>query len=88
MAKTLVVLHGSLFPYQTVQDFYSTHHVSAEDADITTEPAALAGSKYSKAVILCSKADAAVLGAVAKLLSPGSNVAVQLQQEQVRPAAC
>jgi hypothetical protein len=83
MAKTLVVLHGSLFPYQTVQEFCSTNNVSAHDADVTTEPASLqAGSKYSKAVVLCSTADAAVMGAVVKLLSPGSSVAVQLHQEQ------
>lgn len=85
--KTLVVLHGSLFPYQRVQDCCSSHNVSAEHADITTQPAALVagGSKYSKAVVLCSSsADASLLGAVAKLLTPGSSVAVQLHQEQVR----
>jgi hypothetical protein len=89
MAKTLVVLHGSLFPYQTVQEFCSTNNVSAHDADVTTEPASLqAGSKYSKAVVLCSTADAAVMGAVVKLLSPGSSVAVQLHQEQVGCRPC
>jgi hypothetical protein len=89
MAKTLVVLHGGLFPYQTVQEFCSTHNVSAHDADVTTEPAALqAGSTYSKAVVLCNTADAAVMGAVAKLLSPGSSVAIQLHQEQVGCRPC
>lgn len=87
--KTLVVLHGSVLPYQTVQECCSAHNVSAEHADITTQPAALVagGSKYSKAVVLCSSSvDAALLGAVAKLLTPGSSVALQLHQAQVRPA--
>jgi len=81
--RTLVVLHGSLFPYQTVQEFCQSHGVAAESADITTEPAAIAGgASYSKAVVLCSRADPAVLGAVAKRLTPGSTVAVQLHKEQ------
>lgn len=88
MAKTLVVLHGSFFPYQTVQDFCKSHDVASDSADITTEPTALGGgAKYSKAVVLCSQADAAVLGAVAKLLTPGASAAVQLQQEQVGASA-
>jgi hypothetical protein len=83
MANTLVVLHGSLFPFQTVQDFCKSHDVASDSADIITEPTALGGgAQYSKAVVLCSQADAAVLGAVAKLLKPGASVAVQLQQEQ------
>lgn len=89
MAKTLVVLHGSLFPYQTVQNFCNSQGVSPDSADITTEPASISGgANYSKAVVLCSKADAAVLGAVAKLLTPGASVEVQLHQEQVRFTPC
>lgn len=88
-SRTLVVLHGGPFPFQSVQDFCQSHGVAPENADITTEPAALAGggASYSKAVVLCSQADPAVLGAVSKRLAPGSTVAVQLHKEQVRRVA-
>lgn len=82
VANTLVVLHGGLFPYQSVLDFCKSHDVAPDSADITTEPTALGGAKYSKAVVFCSQADAAVLAAVARLLTPKASVAVQLQQEQ------
>lgn len=87
-----MVLHGSLLPSQAVQECLATHS-AAPDAhvDITTDPAAAAAAaggasaaSYGKAVVLCSHADAAVLGAVAKLLAPGASVAVQLHKEQVR----
>lgn len=83
-----MVLHGGPFPFQSVQDFCQSHGVAPENADITTEPAAIAGgASYSKAVVLCSQADPAVLGAVSKRLAPGSTVAVQLHKEQVRRLA-
>jgi hypothetical protein len=87
--RTLLVLHGPLLSYQALQDLCSSHGVAPDSTDITTEPAALAAggaaaaAKYSKAVVVCSQADVAALGAVAKLLAPGAAVTVALQSEQV-----
>lgn len=86
--RTLLVLHGPLLSYQAFQDLCNSHGVAPDSTDITTEPAALAAggavaaAKYSRAVVVCSQADVAALGAVAKLLVPGAGVTVALQREQ------
>jgi hypothetical protein len=89
--RVLVVLHGSGLPFSGLHSLISAHGVAPDSADITTEPATLvaaggasAAASYSKALVLSSAADAAVLGAVAKLLQPGGSVVVQLQGQQVR----
>lgn len=89
--RTLLVLHGPLLPYQLLEDLCKSHGVAPDSADITTEPAALAAggaAKYSKAVVFCSQADVAALGAISKLLAPGASVTVALQSEQVNTPAC
>lgn len=90
-ARTLVVVHGSGLPLTDLQSLISSHGVTPDSAEVTTEPAALAATgtaaaAYSRALVLSRSADAALLGAVAKLLQPGSSVIVQLQGAQVRPA--
>lgn len=87
-----MVLHGNtVLPYQALQSFCESQGVRSDSADISTDAAANAGgdsSTYSKALVLCSSnADPAILGAVAKRLTPGSTVAVQLHKEQVRVCA-
>ncbi|KAF6254561.1 cytokine-induced anti-apoptosis inhibitor 1, Fe-S biogenesis-domain-containing protein [Scenedesmus sp. NREL 46B-D3] len=78
MERTLVVLHGSV-PLAAVQSLISEQGISADQADVTTDPSSSTGtSGYARAVCVGSKADAVLLGAVAKLLKPGAKALLQL----------
>jgi hypothetical protein len=78
MERTLVVLHGNV-PFAAVQSLISEHGISADQADVTTDPSSSTGtSGYAKAVCVASKADPVLLGAVAKLLKPGAKALLQL----------
>eukprot|EP00879_Flechtneria_rotunda_P004659 GHRR01004920.1.p1 GENE.GHRR01004920.1~~GHRR01004920.1.p1 ORF type:complete len:281 (+),score=88.56 GHRR01004920.1:62-844(+) len=86
MERTLVVLHGSCLPLAQVQTALNKQNIASESADITTDPAHSTAAGYGRAVLLCSQADAAVLGATSKLLRPGACVVLQLigsEQEDV-----
>jgi hypothetical protein len=78
MERTLVVLHGSV-PLAAVQSLINEHGISADQADVTTDPSSSTGtSRYARAVCLASKADPTLLGAVAKLLKRGAKALLQL----------
>jgi hypothetical protein len=78
MERTLVVLHGSV-PLAAVQSLIIEHGISADQADVTTDPSSSTStSGYARAVCVASKADPVLLGAVAKLLKPGAKALLQL----------
>jgi len=83
--RTLVVVHGAALPLSALESFMKDQDVAVDAADITTDPAACTSSIYSRAVVLASHADPAVLGATSKVLSPGSIITIRLLgPQQVR----
>eukprot|EP00775_Hariotina_reticulata_P005849 gene5849-6090_t len=76
--RTLVVVHGPAVPLSALDSLIKEQDVAVDAADITTDPAGCTSSMYSRAVVLASHADPAVLGATSKLLSPGSSISIRL----------